>query len=55
VLDPDDGDLVAPRLLDETRDVRDDLAALVGARDDAVLHVDDEQRRVRPARERGQL
>jgi hypothetical protein len=52
VLDPDDGDLLATRLLDEARDVREDRVALVGALDDARLYVDDEQRGVRPVRER---
>jgi hypothetical protein len=43
VLDPDDGDLLLPRFLDETGDVRDDRIALVRSPDDAVLHVDDEE------------
>jgi len=48
VLDPDDGDPFAPRLLDQAADVRDDRVALVSAVDDACLHVDDEERGVRP-------
>ena len=53
VLDPDDGNLFLPRLLDEAADVRDDGVALVVSLDDTVLHVDDEQRGVRPVLERG--
>jgi hypothetical protein len=54
VLHPDDGDVFTPRLLDEAADVRDDRIALVRALDDAVLHVDDEERGVRPVGERAQ-
>jgi hypothetical protein len=53
VLDPDDGDPFPPRLFDKAADVRDDRVALVRPRDDAVLHVDDEERGVRPIRECG--
>ncbi len=42
VLDPDDGDPFAPRLVDEAADVCDDRVTLVSSLDDAVLHVDDE-------------
>ena len=44
VLDPDDGDPFPPRLLDKAADVRDNRGALVRPRDDALLHVDDEER-----------
>ena len=53
MLDPDDGDLLPPRLLDEAADVRDDRVALVRPLDDAVLHVDDEECGVRPVLECG--
>src|SRR3954466_3798874 len=53
VLDPDDGHIVLPRFLDEAADVRDDRVALGGALDDAVLHVDDEECRVRTVLECG--
>ena len=53
VLDPDDGDLLPPCLLDEAADVRDDRVSLVGALDDAVLDVDDEEGGVRPVLECG--
>ena len=53
VLDPDDGHLLAAGPLDEAADVGDDGVALVRALDDAVLHVDDEQRGVRAVLERG--
>lgn len=46
MLDPHDGDLLPPRLRDEGADVRDDGVALVGSLDDALLHVDHEQRGV---------
>jgi hypothetical protein len=52
-LDPDDRDLLLARPLDEAADVRDDRVALVRARDDGVLHVDDEQGRVRAVLQRG--
>ena len=52
--DPDDRDSFPTRLLDEVPDVRDHGVALVGPFDDAVLHVDDEKRGVRPVRDRGQ-
>ena len=44
VLDPDNGNAFPPRLLDKTPDVRDDCVTLVSPRDDAALHVDDEER-----------
>jgi hypothetical protein len=53
VLDPDDRHPLQARPLDEAPDVRDDRVALVGPFEDAVLRVDDEERRVRPVRERG--
>ena len=53
VLHPDDGDLLAPRFLDQAADVRDDCVALVGSLDDAVLHVDDEKCGVGPVLECG--
>src|SRR5271165_1552562 len=43
VLDPDHRDLFTARLVDQSADVGHDLVAPVGAGDDAVLHVDDEQ------------
>jgi hypothetical protein len=48
VLDPDNGDPFPPRFFNETADVRDDRVALVSSPDDTVLHVDDEERGVRP-------
>jgi hypothetical protein len=51
VLDPDNGDLFPPRLLDKAADVRDDRVALVRPLDDAILHVDDEECGVRPVLE----
>src|SRR6185312_5024827 len=48
MLDPDNGDLFPPRLLDQAADVRDNRVALVSAPDDTVLHVDDEECGVRP-------
>ncbi len=51
VLDPDDGDPFPPRLLDKAADVRNDRVALVSPLDDAVLHVDHEERGVRPVLE----
>jgi hypothetical protein len=53
VLDPDNGDLFASRLFHQAADVRDDRVALVRLSDDAVLHVDDEERGVRPVLECG--
>jgi hypothetical protein len=53
VLDPDDGDLLPPGLLDEAADVRDDRVSLVRALEGAVLHVDDEDRGVRSVIECG--
>ena len=53
VLDPDDGNLLLPGLLDEAADVGDDRVAGVCSPDDAVLHVDDEERGVRPLLECG--
>src|SRR5207247_2480025 len=53
VLDPDNGDLFLPRLLDKAADVRDNCVALVSPLDDAVLHVDDEECGVRPVLECG--
>jgi hypothetical protein len=53
VLDPDDGDPFPPRLLDKAADVCDHRVALVSPLDDAVLHVDDEERGVRPVLECG--
>jgi len=47
VLDPDDGDIFLPRLVDQAADVPDDRVALVRALDHAVLHVDDEECGVR--------
>jgi hypothetical protein len=44
--------VLAPRLLDEAADIRDDGVARVGTRHDTVLHVDHEQRRVGPVLER---
>src|SRR5205085_11232949 len=51
VLHPDDGNQFPPRPLDKAADVRDDSVALVSLLDDAVLHVDDEERGVRPVLE----
>jgi hypothetical protein len=51
VLDPDDGNLLPPRPLDQAADVRDDRVALVSSLDDAVLDVDDEECGVRPVLE----
>jgi hypothetical protein len=48
VLDPDDGDPFPARLLDQAADVGDDRVTLVSPPDNAVLHVDDEERGVRP-------
>jgi hypothetical protein len=48
VLDPDDGDLLLARLVDEAADVGDHRIALVSFLDDALLHIDDEQCGVRP-------
>ena len=53
VLDPDDIDAGGARLVDQGGDIRDDAVAVVRLRHDAVLHVDDEQRGVRPVLERG--
>jgi hypothetical protein len=53
VLDPDDGYLLPPGLLDEAADVRDDRVAFVRALEGAVLHVDDEERGVRSVLECG--
>jgi hypothetical protein len=53
VLDPDNGDPFPPRLLDKAADVRDDRVALVRSLDDAILHVDDQERGVRPILECG--
>jgi hypothetical protein len=53
VLDPDNGDLFPPRLVDKAADVRDDRVALVRSLDDAILHVDDQERGVRPILECG--
>ena len=53
VLDPDDGDPLPPRPLDEAADGGDDRVALVSPRDDPVLHVDDEECGVRPVLECG--
>jgi hypothetical protein len=52
VLYPNDGNPFPPRLLDEAADVRDDGAALVSSLNDAGLHIDDEERGVRPVLER---
>jgi hypothetical protein len=51
----DDGDLLPPRLVDKAADVRDDRVTFVIPVDDAVLHVDDEQCRVRPVLECGHV
>jgi hypothetical protein len=53
VLDPDDGDLLPARLVDQGAYIRDDRVALVIPADDAVLDVDDDECRVRPILERG--
>ena len=53
VLDPNDGDPFAARLLDKAADARDDRVALVSPLDNAVLHVDDEKCRVWPVLECG--
>ncbi len=53
MLHPDHRYVFAARLLDETADVRDDRVASRRALDDAVLHVDDEERCVRPVIECG--
>ena len=53
VLDPDDRDPFPPRLLDQAADASHDRVALVSLRDDAVLHVDDEECGVRPVLECG--
>ena len=53
VLDPDDGHVLPPRLVDQAGDVADDHVAFVRTGDDAVLHVDDEEGGVRPVLERG--
>ena len=51
VLDPHDGNVFLARLLHEAADVGDDGVAIVSALDDALLHVDDEERGVRPVLE----
>src|SRR6202035_233394 len=51
VLDPDDGDLFAPRLLDQAANVRHDRVAIVSPPHDAVLYVDHEECCVRPVLE----
>jgi hypothetical protein len=43
VLDPNHRDSVAPRPFDQAADVRDDRIAIVSARDDALLDIDDEE------------
>ena len=48
VLDPDHGDPFPPRLADKAADIRHDSVAIVRLGDDAVLHVDDEERGVGP-------
>jgi dihydrofolate reductase len=53
VLDPDDGDALAPRLFDKAGNVRDHYLALMSLCDGAVLHVDDKTRGVRAVRECG--
>jgi len=51
VLDPDNGDVFPPCLLDKAADLRDDRIALVSLIDDAVLHIDDEEGGVGPVLE----
>jgi len=53
VLDPDHRGALPARPVDQLGDVRDDRVALVGAGDDAVLCVDDEERGVGPLVEGG--
>src|SRR6202042_2563637 len=53
VPDPDDGYLFPPRLVDQAADIRDDRIALVRPGDGAVLHIDHEERGVRPVVEGG--
>jgi hypothetical protein len=53
MLDPDHRDLLPPGFTDKAADVRDDRVATVCLRDDAVLHVDDEERGVGPVLQRG--
>src|SRR5262245_16213251 len=52
VLHPDHGHMLTTRLVDQRRDLGDDLVARVCSRDDGVLHVDDEQGGVGPVLER---
>ena len=47
MLYPDHGDPLPPRLLDEAAYICDDRVALVSPRDDAVLHVNDDEGGVR--------
>ncbi|GAC1547025.1 MAG: hypothetical protein NVS3B16_18540 [Vulcanimicrobiaceae bacterium] len=51
MLDPHDRNPFPPCLFDKAADVRDDGAAFVSILDDAVLHVNDEERGVRPVLE----
>jgi hypothetical protein len=46
VLDPDSGNVFPPSRLDEVSDVRDDRVAVMSIFNDAVLHIDDEERGV---------
>ena len=48
VLDPDDGDLIAPRAVDKAADIRDDRVAIMSSLNNAVLYIDDEECGVRP-------
>lgn len=51
MLHPDDRDTVAPRLVDEPADVRDDRVARMRVLDDTVLHVDNQECGIRPVLE----
>jgi hypothetical protein len=52
VLHPHDRHILGPGLLDQSRDVRDDLVATGSSRDHPVLDVDDQQRGVWPVGQR---
>jgi len=52
VLHPQDRDVLGAGLLDQGRDVGDDLVAMGGSRHNPVLDIDDQQRRVRPVGQR---
>src|SRR6185295_14130152 len=55
VLDPDDGNPLAPRALHQGADIPDDRVARMRLRNDADLHVNDEECGVRPILECGHI